>query len=208
VVGNAAVAGLVAAVGRPPAAPLVQRYINVVENKESLSAFNWAMEYEKLHKGQVDFARMRAAFLRIEATGEGFDTRAALFQRATEVIAAAKEQAVQPLWREPSAARVAIEIDYHFAGLKPQPKMTLVRTYPTSWDTTGGWGAEYAPPSPENNPHKWVIHVHRGPNGGLKSAKVKLWEDRELPQKGMGLSKLDQLPTLGIPTVDTATTHK
>ncbi len=37
---------------------------------------------------------------------------------------------------------------------------------------------------------------------------MKLWEDRELPQKGMGLGKLDQLSTLGIPKVDTATTHK
>ena len=100
----------------------LQRYIDVAENKESLSPMNWAMEYEKLHKGEVDFARMRAAFVRIEASRETFDTRAALFERAGEVIAAAKEQAVQPIWREPSAVRVAIEIDYQFSGLKPLPK--------------------------------------------------------------------------------------
>jgi hypothetical protein len=71
-------------------------------------------------------------------------------------------------------------------------------------------GAEYEPSDAENNSAKWVIHVHRGPNGGLKWARVKPWEKRKLrgfESGGATVMKLSNLEALGIKMVDTTMTH-
>jgi hypothetical protein len=39
--------------------------------------------------------------------------------------------------------------------------------------------------------------VHRGPNGGLKAAGVKTYEERKLKEKGMSVPKFEHLNALG-----------
>jgi hypothetical protein len=198
-IGNTAVGRLVS----------VQRWIKIrTPQPESLAPALLASRYTDKYKDPDPnwWTRARAACVVIDATGEEFETLDAAFDRVTEVMNAREGRAVQPLFREPIAARVAIELDYHFSDIDPKPALTFVETYPTSWDTTGGWGAEYHPPKEGVTPI-WVVHVHRGPNGGLKAARVKLWEERKLEQKGMGVSKFDNLAALGVAQVDPKKTH-
>jgi hypothetical protein len=195
--GNAAVRGLI---GR------VQRDIAVEgEDYPTLTVGSLANKYCTDNKG-ADWGRVRSALGMIEKTGEAFKSRALVYERVVEVLDAQKSRAVQPIWREPLSTRVAIELDYYFDKVDPKPKMTFVETYETKWDKTGGWGAEYEPNTEEHHPH-WVIHVHRGPNGGLKAARVKPYDERKLPEKGFPLSKFDNLVALGIGQIDTKTTH-
>ena len=142
----------------------------------------------------------------IESTGEVFPTVELLFERCAEVVEANKNEAIRPVWREPLATRVAIALDYHFGALEQKPALTFAETYETSWDTTGGWGGEYWPPLEGGTP-LWVVHVHRGPNGGLKAARVKTYEERKLKEKGMSVLKFEHLNALGVKTVDTTRTH-
>jgi hypothetical protein len=185
---------------------IVQRQIAVKgEDYPTMAVGSLASKYCDTYKS-ASFARVRSALLHIEKTGEAFESRADLFVRVDEVMEAHKERAVSPIWREPLAGRVAFDLDYNFAKVDPKPKISFVETYPTSWDTTGGWGAEYAPQAEGANP-LWVIHLHRGPNGGLKAARVKLFEERKLKEKGSVLMKFDNLVALGINMVDTKKTH-
>jgi len=185
---------------------MVQRQIAVKgEDYPTLSAASLASKYCDTYKG-ANFSRVRSALVHIEKTGEAFESRADVFARIGEVMEAQKDRAIQPIWREPLAGRVALELDYYFSEINPKPKISFVETYETSWDTTGGWGAEYAPQTESGTP-LWVIHLHRGPNGGWKAARVKIYEERKLKEKGSVLTKIDNLAALGIAPVDTKKTH-
>ena len=201
-VGKATVARLLAS---PPGAEHVQRDIAVAgEDYPTLSVGSLASKYCDQFKAAA-FGRVRAALVLIEQSGEAFPSRAVLFDRVAEVMEAEKGKAIQPLWREPLAARVSIALDYQFDKIDPKPLLTFVETYPTSWDTTGGWGAEYTPPF--DGEYRWVVHVHRGPNGGLKAARVKPYAERKLPEKGMSVGKFEHLYALGVKQVDTTKSH-
>jgi hypothetical protein len=196
-IGNIAARGLLG---------IVQRQIAVKgEDYPTLSPGSLASKYLDTYKS-AEYSRVRSARGHIEKTGEAFESRADVFARIGEVMDAQKGRSIQPIWREPIAGRVAIELDYYFDKIDPKPKITFVETYETSWDKTGGWGAEYAPPAEGTTP-LWVIHLHRGPSGGLKAARVKLYEDRKLKEKGSVLMKHDNLAALGIAPVDTKKTH-
>jgi hypothetical protein len=109
----------------------------------------------------------------IDETGEGFDSELAAYIRITQVMKERSDRATKNIVVEPVAGKVANELDYYFHELNPRPGIALVETYQTTFDTTGGWGAEYLPSDAANNAAGWVIHVHRGPGGGLTHATVK-----------------------------------
>jgi hypothetical protein len=118
------------------------------------------------------------------------------------------ERAVKTLVLETKESKVSAELDYYFNEIDPKPGMKFVETYQTLSDTTGGWGAEYHPTHPvETGQPRWVIHVHRGKNGGITWAKVKLWNERKDQQKGSVVLNYDNLAALGIAKVDTTKTH-
>ena len=75
---------------------------------------------------------------------------------------------------------------------------TLYRTYNSSYDGENGIGGEYLP---NNTTDHWVVHVHRGPNGGLKVGSIKTWDDRFILGHSQKLA-VDKLTAAGIPQVD------
>jgi hypothetical protein len=79
---------------------------------------------------------------------------------------------------------------------------SLNRTYNSTYDGEHGIGGEYLP---NNTTDHWVVHVHRGPNGGLKVGSIKTWADRFLLGHSQKLT-VDKLTAAGIPAVD-ATRH-
>jgi hypothetical protein len=157
-----------------------------------------------------EFSRARDACVIIDQAGEGFDTEAEAFKRIAEIMKARSLRATKNIVVEPVAGNVANELDYYFNEINPRPGIALVETYPTTFDTTGGWGAEYLPSDAANNTARWVIHVHRGANGGLKHATVKPIENRLVRgwQSGAGtVTQHANLYKLGIKQVDTTKTH-
>jgi hypothetical protein len=177
--------------------------------KNSVSPGKLASDYCDKNTA-ANFSRAKDACNIIDQDGEGFDSEDAAFKRVTEVMKQRSERAAKKIVVEPEAGRVANELDSYFSEINPKPAIKLVETYPTSFDTTGGWGAEYEPSDLENNAARWVIHVHRGPNGGLKWARVKPIENRLVrgPQSGAGtVMKHANLYALGIKQVDPTKTH-
>jgi len=178
------------------------------DKPETVSPASLATKY--LDKHNAVFTRAKDACMIIDQRREEFDNLDAAFQRVTEIMSERAQRATNKIVLETAMGKVAAELDYYFNEIVPKPKITFVETYPTSFDTTGGWGAEYEPSDAENNAAKWVIHVHRGPNGGLKWARVKPWEKRKLrgfESGGATVMKLSNLEALGIKMVDTTKTH-
>jgi hypothetical protein len=158
----------------------------------------------------ADFTRARDACKIIDQTDEGFDTEDAAFQRVTEIMSERAGRATNKIILETHMGKVSAELDYYFGEINPKPGISLVETYPTSFDTTGGWGAEYLPSDAEKNSARWVIHVHRGPSGGLKWARVKPIDKRKErgPQSGGAtVMKHENLIALGIKQNDMTKTH-
>jgi hypothetical protein len=187
-----------------PAPPVIRRFITV--GKESFSPAKLATDYDEATKGGgKNWGRARAAYILIEQEGVAFGTREELDQRFLEVMELQKDRAIQPLTREKNAGKVAFELDYYWASIKPVPKLILSQTYQTSWDLTGGWGAEYVVVDEEKNDY-WVIHVHRGPNGGLKSGGVKTWAERGEKEATRKL-KAETITKLGILQTDPTKLH-
>jgi hypothetical protein len=94
-----------------------------------------------------------------------------------------------------------LEAFLQFHTLQMQPKgvgFTLSRTYNSTYDGERGIGGEYLP---NNTAGRWVVHVHRGPNGGLKVGSIKTWADRFLLGHSQKLTA-DKLTAAGIPAVD------
>ena len=81
--------------------------------------------------------------------------------------------------------------------------MRFSHTYHSRYDGENGIGAEYWPNGTANT---WVVHVHRGPNGGLKVGSVKEWTERMTVGHSQKLT-VDQLTDAGVPQVDTTRTH-
>jgi len=206
-VGNQAVANLLAGVP-PRGLRVLQRKITVLTGEDyggDLAAASWATKYVEKHPS-ADWGKARSAFTLISSNDEVFNDRAELFTRAAEVMEAQKERAQLPLSTEANVSRVAIEIDYYFENLRKSaqvPKMTLAKTYESNWDKKGGFGAEYHPPSD----NKWVIHVHRGPHGGLKSARVKRWDLRGEGHNGATVGKFANLGEMGVFETDNSRLH-
>lgn len=184
--------------------PVIQRFVKVKDDKESHAPFWWAMQYEGKRGKKYEFARVRQAFITIDASPneamDFYDTAEALFDRVEELAEASKDRSVQPVWRESSPSKVMMELEYYFGELKDLPEMELIRTYQSNWDKNGGFGGEYR--TVNERAENWVIHVHRGKNGGLKSAKVKSWATRGVGHNGSTLFKFENLAKIGVPTID------
>jgi hypothetical protein len=173
---------------------VIQRDISV-EGEGSKTAGYWANKYVEARGG--DFGRALDAGKTLD--GEIFSTEDDLFDRMADIIDAGKDRARQPLAKETAARLVALEIDYYFDEIKEPPMMQLNRTYESNWDKKGGFGCEYI--VADSNKRHWVLHVHRGPNGGLKAASVKTWDDRKKQQSGTSVLKLANVNALGVPEV-------
>jgi hypothetical protein len=161
-------------------------------------------------KNLYGYTRIKVACEAIEKRGEVFASAEAAYPRITQVLKELAERAVKPLVREPQAARVAAELEYYPGEIVPALQMKFEKTYETTWDTSGGWGAEYHPfQAQADNPVTpyWVIHVHRGPNGVLTAARVKLWGQRAAPQSGSVLTRPALVTGFGIPAQDNTITH-
>jgi len=76
-------------------------------------------------------------------------------------------------------------------------------TYHSRYDGENGIGAEYWPNGTSGT---WVVHVHRGPQGGLKVGSVKAWDERRTVGHSQKLT-VDQLTEAGVPQVDATRTH-
>jgi hypothetical protein len=80
---------------------------------------------------------------------------------------------------------------------------TLRDTYNSSYDGEHGIGGEYWP---NNTSGHWVVHVHRGPMGGLKVGSIKTWADRGVRGHSQKLT-VDKLTAAGILMVDPTRLH-
>jgi hypothetical protein len=95
-----------------------------------------------------------------------------------------------------------LEAFLQFHTLQIQSKgvvFSLHRTYNSNYDGEHGIGGEYLPNGTTGH---WVVHVHRGPNGGLKVGSIKTWEDRYAVGHSQKLT-VEKLTAAGIPEVDT-----
>jgi hypothetical protein len=81
--------------------------------------------------------------------------------------------------------------------------MDFHHTYSSRYEGENGIGAEYWPNGRSNT---WVVHVQRGPNGGLKVGSVKEWSERGLLGHSQKLT-VDQLTNAGVAAVDNRRTH-
>ena len=189
----------------------IQRFIQI--GPKQVAAGRLAFDYtDKFPNAKTNFTRVKAACETIERNSEVFVSEDAAYNRITQLLQLLAERAVQPLVREPQAERVATELEYYPGDILPQLRMEFYETYESSWDQGGGWGAEYRPTQPgADNPvsPNWVIHVHRGDNGGLKAARVKLFSQRTSPQSGSVLTSasLNRLGGYGILGQDRTITH-
>lgn len=77
--------------------------------------------------------------------------------------------------------------------------LDLNRTYQSNYEGENGIGGEYVPNATIN---AWVVHVHRGPNGGLKAASTKTWLNRFAGMSSHKLTK-EKAISAGIPDTDT-----
>jgi hypothetical protein len=75
--------------------------------------------------------------------------------------------------------------------------MKLAATYKSSFDKRG-FGSEYW----ATNTANWVLHTHRGANGGLKAGKIKNWTERFSKGKGGSLTVDKLLKFPGVKQVD------
>jgi hypothetical protein len=101
----------------------------------------------------------------------------------------------------PPLQYTTLEAFLQFHTLQMQAKgvaFNLKRTYNSSYDGEHGIGGEYVP---NNTDGYWVVHVHRGPNGGLKVGSIKAWNDRFILGHSQKLT-VDKLTAAGIPQVD------
>jgi hypothetical protein len=183
--------------------------IGTGEKPETVSPASLANKY-CTQNATADFTRARDACKIIDQQDEGFDTEAAAFQRVTAIMAERAGRAATKIVLETDTGKIAGEMDYYAKDIDPQLKLTLVETYPTSYDKTGGWGAEYVPSDTENNAARWVIHVHRGPNGGIKWARVKPVATRKLrgpDSGGATVMNVGNLAKFGVQGVDPTKKH-
>lgn len=188
-----------------PSAGVVQRDIRLKGLKLGQAVGWWANRYIDVRGEVHSFATLRWAFKKIEDAPEEstdcYEAESEVFDRAEQFIEGNKERAISPIWRETSPTKVWFELNFHIEECDPLPSMELLRTYASNWDNNGGFGGEYWATNKEGD-QKWVIHVHRGPNGGLKSARIKAWSTRGEGHNGVTMFKFDHLAKIGIPNVD------
>ena len=158
----------------------------------------WAGEYCEVNK-EAEWSRALQALKSLD--GQTYNNRTELFDAVSSLVAKSKSRAVLPLENESDSFLIALEIDYYHKTLteKNKPIFNLNRTYQSNWDDKGGFGCEYR----LGNTAPCVIHVHRGKNGGLKSANAKTWDKRKEKEGGYQILKINNLIELGIKETDT-----